>query len=42
MLEKYSIKPQTVDRIRANWLAEPIGPNPKFMQKIAVAYLTTC
>jgi site-specific recombinase XerD len=24
MLEQYYVKPQTVDRIRANWLAEPI------------------
>ena len=24
MLEKYYIKPQTIDHIRANWLAEPI------------------
>jgi len=24
MLEKYYLKPQTIDRIRANWLAEPI------------------
>jgi len=24
MLEKYYIKPQTIDRIRAHWLAEPI------------------
>lgn len=24
MLEKYFIKPQTIDRIRANWLGEPI------------------
>ena len=24
MLEKYFVKPQTIDRIRANWLAEPI------------------
>lgn len=24
MIEKYYVKPQTIDRIRANWLAEPI------------------
>ena len=24
MLEKYYIKPQTIDRIRAHWLGEPI------------------
>ena len=24
MLDKYFIKPQTIDHIRANWLAEPI------------------
>jgi hypothetical protein len=24
MLEKYYIKPQTIDHIRANWVAEPI------------------